>query len=220
MLSYYTNNMQKLYCYIDESGTLPDPNDKIIIMAAIGTSLPQSLIEINKQVRKQMKSRKKSKNISEIKFYHAGDKTRKNYLKRLSDSNIDIFALIVDKQGQSIPDNPENYAVLCYILLEECQIFYKNALKEVIFDKHFHKPSDRKLFDNTLSNLLKYKTSFLHVDSSKDIAVNASDMVAGSLLWKYSGKNDEFYNLIKNKIITETVIYWKEAKRKFIERKK
>lgn len=210
--------MQKLYCYVDESGTLPDPNDKIIIMAAVGTDLPRLLIEINQQVRKKIRSRKKSENISEIKFYHAGDRTRKNYLKRLSDCDVDIFVLIIDKQGQSIPDNPENYAVLCYLLLEECLIFYKNALEKVVFDKHFHKSIDRDLFNSILSNLLKYKISFTHVDSSIDVSVNAADMVAGSLLWKYSGKSDKFYDLIKNRIITETIVHWKEAKRRFIKK--
>lgn len=211
--------MQKLYCYVDESGTLPDKNDRVIVMAAVGTDLPQALIDISWQVRKEIKSRKRAENISEIKFYRAGDKTRRNYLKKLSDCNVDIFALIVDKQGQSIPDNPENYAVLCYLLLEECLMFYQGALKTVIFDKHFHKPKDQDLFNAILSDLLNGRFSFLHVDSNENVTVNAADMVAGCLLWKYSGKSSKFYDLISNRIITETIVRWKEAKRRFIERR-
>lgn len=212
--------MQKLYCYVDESGTLPDKNDRAIVMAAVGTDLPQTLIDISRQVRKEIQSRKRGENISEIKFYRAGDKTRRTYLKKLSDCDVDIFALIVDKQGQAIPDNPENYAVLCHLLLEECLMFYKGALKGVVFDRHFHRQKDQDAFDAILSDLLNYRLSFSHVDSSENVSVNAADMVAGCLLWKYSGKSSEFYDLISDRIITETIVRWKEAKRRFIEKSK
>jgi hypothetical protein len=45
-------------------------------------------------------------------------------------------------------------------------------------------------------------------------------MVAGSLLWKYSGKDDRFYNIIKEKIINEKFINWKEARKRFFDKTK
>ena len=42
-------------------------------------------------------------------------------------------------------------------------------------------------------------------------------MVAGAFLYAQSGKEAKFYALIKNKVISEKIINWKEAKRKFIE---
>lgn len=204
--------------FIDESGTLPDKKDTVIILAAVGADAPKTLIDISRRVRKEFQSRKKSETVPEIKFYRAGDRTRLRYLKELSNSEIDIFALIIDKQGQSIPDNPENYAVLCYLLLEECLLFYQESLKEIVFDKHFHKTTDQDLFNAILSKLMKHGIPFSHVDSKENHAVNAADMVAGSLLYKYSGKSPIFYNNIKDRIIAETVIHWKEAKQRFIDK--
>lgn len=203
--------------FIDESGTLPDKRDTVIILAAVGADAPKTLADVSRRVRKEIQSRKKLEIVPEIKFYRAGDKTRLSYLQELAGSDIDIFALIIDKQGQSIPDNPENYAVLCYLLLKECFLFYQESLEEIVFDKHFHKKADRDLFNAILSKLLKRRIIFTHVDSKENTAVNAADMVAGSLLYKYSGKNSAFYDSIKDRIIVETIIHWKEAKKRFIE---
>lgn len=210
--------MQKLYCYVDESGTLPDPHDKVIVLAAVGTNLPQTLIEINTQIRKEIRAHKKTEDLQEIKFYCAGDRTKRSYLEKLNRQSIDIFVLIVDKQGQAIPDTPENYAVLCYLLVEECRVFYKSTLSEIIFDKHFHRDVDQNEFDRILQNLLGNELAFSHADSIQRQELSAADMVAGSLLRKYTGKDSQFYELIREHIVVETIIHWKEAKRRFIER--
>jgi len=200
---------------IDESGTLPDPNDKVIIIAAVSTEIPKLLAEVSKTVRKEIRKRKKKEEISEIKFYQAGDRTKTAYLKTLAKQAVDVFVLIVDKKEQKIPDTPENFAALCYILLAECLLFYGNKVKEVIFDKHFHRSIDQSRFDDILTKLLKRRLKLRHLDSSKNTEVNTADMVAGSLLWKYTGKDNKFYDLIKDKIISEKVLNWKEVKRKF-----
>lgn len=208
----------KISIFIDESGTLPDPKDKVIIVAAVGTELPQYLAEITKKVRKKIKTRKKKTEIGEIKFYQAGERTKQIYLKELSKYPIDIFALIIEKKGQKISDTPENFAVICYILLKECWLFYEDRIREVIFDKHFHREIDQDKFDKVLRNLFKKKLRLLHLDSIQNVEVNTADMVAGALLWKYTGRDDRFYELIKEKIISEKILNWKEAKRKFFEK--
>lgn len=213
-------NKSQITILIDESGTLPDPKDKVIIIAAVGTEMPAKLIEITQKIRKKLKARKKKEIISEIKFYNASEKTKTEFLKELSKCPIDIFILIVNKNGQKIPDTPENFALLCYLLLEECFLFYQEDIKEIIFDKHFHKKQDLEIFNRTLQKLLDKKVLLKHVDSEKDIIVDNADMVAGSALWAYTGKSDKFYKIIKNRIISEKILNWKEAKRKFLEKLK
>ena len=61
----------KMTVFIDESGTLPDPKDKVIVVAAVGTHMPKFLAEINKTIRKRIKSSEIDKAISEIKFHQA-----------------------------------------------------------------------------------------------------------------------------------------------------
>ena len=61
-------NRNKISIFIDESGTLPDPKDKIIVVAAVGSKTPDKILEVNKKVRKRLKQRKKKEQVSEIKL--------------------------------------------------------------------------------------------------------------------------------------------------------
>ena len=45
--------MKKVTIYIDESGTLPDPNDKLVVVAAVGTPSPERIDIILKQAKKK-----------------------------------------------------------------------------------------------------------------------------------------------------------------------
>ncbi len=197
--------------FFDESGTLPDPKDKIIIIAVVGTFYPNRLQKIVPKTKEH---------LSEIKFYKAGDKTRVAYLKKLVQSDIEIFILIIKKEGQRISDTPENFSILCWLLLEECFLFYKKNIKEVIFDKHFHKQKDIENFNSSLLKLSKKKFNISHVDSKIDTRVNMADMVAGSALYFNTNKESKYYKIIEKKIISEKILHWKEAKRRFYEQKK
>lgn len=55
-----------------------------------------------------------------------------------------------------------------------------------------------------------------HADSLKEPVVNTADMIAGSVLWKQTGKDNKFYEIIKSKILIEKTISWKDAKKWFI----
>lgn len=207
--------MKNITIFIDESGTLPDPKDQVVIIAAVGTKLPENLRAITKSIRKNLAK----KNTSEIKFYKAGEKTKRKFLEKLSDEDIGIFTLTIEKQGQKIVDSPENFALLCWVILEDCLLFYQNSIKEVVFDRHFHKTSDQEKFNSTLTQLLDQNLNFIHTDSQKDYEINAADMVAGSLLWHKTKKEASFYKIIKEKIISERVISWKNLRGMFFNKK-
>ena len=51
-------NKQKITIYIDESGTLPDPKDKIVVLAAVGFDLEKKLSDLSNKVRKSFPLRK------------------------------------------------------------------------------------------------------------------------------------------------------------------
>jgi hypothetical protein len=207
--------MTKSTVFIDESGTLPNPKDRVVIVAAVGTQAPEKLLIISKSVRKFQKK----KNAVEIKFYKAGERTKKKFLENLASQDLEIFVLIVEKQGKKIDDSPENFALLCWLILEECLLFYEKEIKEVVFDRHFDQKKDQELFNHILSKLLGQKIDFTHADSQKDSRVNAADMVAGSLLWLKTGKDPRFYELIKPKIISEKSVNWRQIKKKFWHKK-
>ncbi|EKD56723.1 MAG: hypothetical protein ACD_58C00112G0005 [uncultured bacterium] len=213
---------KKITIYIDESGTLPDPKDKIVILAAVATDSPESIQKIINKLRKKLRARKKESNISEIKFYKSSEKMKLDFINELIQSKVEIFVLVVNKKGQKITDNPQNFAVLSYILLEECLLYYSDQMQinKVVFDRHFHKDQDKKEFNCYLLGLTKKELEIEHVDSIKNTNVNSADIVAGSALWSYTNKEKKFYKLLADKIIVEKVLNWKEAKSRFYDKLK
>lgn len=201
--------------YIDESGTLPDKKDSVVIVAAVGTNLPSKLEKITTNVRKTLKN----KNISEIKFYRSGENTKVRFLKLLAKEKVEIFIFIVEKKGKSIPDTPENFALLCWPLVEDCLMYYKAVTGELIFDRHFHSEKDQKEFNRHLMLLTNKNLVISHQDSQKNPAINTADMVAGSMLWEETNKEDKFYLLISPKIIVKKIMRWEVLKKQLWQEK-
>lgn len=208
--------MTNIVVFIDESGTLPDPKDKVIVIGAVGTKTPERIEKIIKEI--QRKTRLK-KTTGELKFYTAGDKTKRLFFERIAKEEIDIFILSIDKMGRKIPDTYENYAILCWLLLEDVFDFYKEV-RQIIFDRHFSKLQDINSFNRRLEDLLQKKLKVIHVDSKKDKKVNVADMIAGAVLAKETGKEQEFCKLMKNKIVSERRLNWTAAKRKLFKQQK
>lgn len=201
--------------YIDESGTLPDPRDPAVVVAAVSTQSPGRLRPVAKIIRK----RYAKNNPPEIKFYRSGDKTKRKFLEKLANQDVEIFVLIVEKQNQSISDSPENFALLCWLLLEDCFLYYRSQIKQVVFDRHFSRAIDQDKFNQVLTDLLNKPLSPVHVDSQTEPLVNVADMVAGSVLWAQTGKDNVFYQIIRSKIVSERVIKWKQIKTRFWQKK-
>lgn len=207
--------MSNVTIFIDESGTLPDSKDRVIIVAVVGVSSLQRLETIIKSIRKRGKFKRST---GEIKFYSAGDKTKKLFFEKIAKDKFDVFILIVEKMGRVIADTPENFAVLSGLLLVDVFAFYPKV-SEIIFDRHFHKEKEIKVFNEVLANFLERTLPKIsHVDSKQNKNVNVADMVAGAVLAKESGKDKHFYEMFKDLIISELRLNWPEAKRKLFRR--
>ena len=202
--------MGRITIFVDESGTLPDPKDTVIVIAAVATANPTGFATIIKEVQKKKKLRKQT---GELKFYTSGEKTKQLVLKKIAREQAAIFVLIVDKMGRKIKDTPEHFAILCWLLLIDIIGFYKEGI-EVVFDRHFSQKSDIAKFNQQLQQLLNKKLRIERVDSKKDKRVNIADMVAGAVLAKETGKSSQFYKLIEKQTVSEKRINWAEAKRR------
>lgn len=210
-------NKKHLTIFIDESGTLPDPQGQVVILAAVSASRTVGLDELIKKTKSKRSQKEKP---FELKFYTAGDKTKFDFFKNLAKKETAIFLLIVDKAKRKIADTPENYAVLSWLLLESIfNLYVGNHI--IIFDRHFHQDQDIEEFNTILLGHLSQKPKELkHVDSKKNYLVTVADMVAGATLAKESEKDSKFYEMIKSHIISETKLNWPEAKRRLIANKK
>lgn len=207
-----------LTVFIDESGTLPDTKDKFIVICGVVVNDLKEAKNIFSRILKSLRQRKV--NIKEIKFYHSGQNTKRQFLSGMASADFKIFALIVDKKNRKIADSSENFAILVRDLIGDIIKWYKNERISFVIDRHFHKKIDQKEFDELVREEIKKKIGCLikNVDSQQDFLVNIADMAAGSILWKYRGKDAQFYNLIKENIIAEKVISWPEIKRKSIKK--
>lgn len=204
--------MKRVTVFIDESGTLPDPKDKVIVVAAV---VPKNLETLEKVIRVLKKVSKRTKQIGELKFYTAGDKTKTLVFETLAKYEIDIFVLAVEKMGRKIPDTPEHFALLCWLLLSDVLSFY--PVTDLILDRHFFKKSDTQEFNKILTDLFNIEFEIKHVDSARDKRVNIADMVAGAALAKETGKDDRFYTTMEKRVISYKRLNWVEAKKKLFK---
>ena len=120
--------------------------------------------------------------------------------------------------GRKIPDTPEHYAFLCWLLLNDVFSFYKE-ISEIVIDRHFSRDYDINQFNSSLKLLLPNLPKILHVDSKYNKQVNVADMIAGAVLANETGKSKEYYKMFEKQIISEKRLNWVEAKRKFVNKK-
>lgn len=209
-----------LTIFIDESGTLPDPKDKFIVICGVGVKKIKEAENIISRILISLRRRKIR--IKEIKFYYAGQNTKRQFLSGITSANFKIFALVVDKKKRKIADTPENFALLIAELVNEMNLWYGATRINLVIDRHFHRKTDQDKFNRFLkmkiNKSLKYQIK--HIDSQQNFLVNIADMTAGAILWKYSGKDLQFYNLIKENVVVEKIVNWPEIKRKSLPQNK
>ncbi len=203
-----------LTIFIDESGTLPDSKDKFVVICGVGVEKTKEAENIFSRIRTSLRQRKVK--VQEVKFYYAGQNTKRQFLSGVVSANFKIFTLVVDKKGRKIADTPENFAILVADLINEINLWYKVKKMNLVLDRHFYRKVDEDRFNKTLKikvdKELKYQAK--HIDSRHNFLVNIADMVAGAVLWKYHGRDLQFYNLIKENIIIEKIVSWPEIRRK------
>lgn len=199
--------------YVDESGTLPDPHDKFVVLAAVtmlAVKEGQDIIQRTLVGLRQLKVR-----IPELKFYHASKATKRKFLSAMVAAGFGIFVLVVDKKGRKIADSPEHFALLTANLLSEICLLRPVTEINLVMDRHFTASAQLDAFNNNLqaaAQTLKLHVRVSHVDSQQYPLVNIADMAAGSVLWKYSGKSSEFYEIIHDSIVVEKIVSWAEIK--------
>jgi len=203
-----------LTIFIDESGTLPDSKDKFVVICGVKVEKVKEVDNIFSRIRISLRQRKIK--VQEVKFYYAGQNTKRQFLSGIVSANLDISALIVDKKRRKIVDTPENFALLVAELVNEIVLWYRVERINLILDKHFHREVDKNRFNKFLREKIDkcLEPQIKHVDSKRNFLVNTADMAAGAILWKYHGKDLQFYNLIKENIIVEKIVSWPEIKRK------
>ena len=206
------------YILVDESGTLPDPKDQFIVIAGIRLRKIKEARNLISRILKSLRQRKIR--IKEVKFYYAGEQTKRQILSGIISAGFEIFVVIVDKKRRKISDTPENFALLVGELISEIDLWQPKRNLKILIDKHFHRKADEKDFNKFLQENIKKALSYSiqHIDSQQDFIINLADFVAGAILAKYNKNNVQFYNIIKESILLEKIVNWPELKRRSLRK--
>ena len=215
-----TKYKKQYFVLIDESGTLPDVKDRFIIIAGIGLEEIKEGKNLISQTLKSLRQRKIK--IKEVKFYYAGERTKRQILSGIVSAGFEIFTIAVDKKGRKISDTPENFALLVGELINEINLWNPERNLEIIIDRHFCKRDDEQNFNKFFKKSVGKNLNFniQHTNSQQNFIVNLADFAAGAILAKYNKNNSRFYDIIKESILLEKIINWPELKRKSLEHKK
>lgn len=205
---------KQYYILIDESGTLPDPKDKFVVIAGVGLEKIKEARNLISQILKSLRQRKIR--IKEVKFYYAGERSKQQILSGIVLAGFGVFAIVVDKKRRRIADIPENFALLVGELINEINLWQPKRNLTIIIDRHFHRRKDEIDFNKSLQrNITKDLTyTIQHKDSQQNSIINLADFVAGAILAKYNKNTFQFYKIIKENILLEKIVNWPELKRK------
>lgn len=216
----FLKRKKQYFVLIDESGTLPDVKDRFIVIAGVGL---KEIKEGENLISQTLKSLRQGKTrIKEVKFYYAGERTKRQFLSGIVSAGFEIFAAAIDKKGRKISDTPENFALLIGELINEINLWNPEKRLEIIIDRHFCRKEDESDFNKFLKETAgeNFDFNIRHADSQQNFIVNIADFAAGAILAKYNKNNFQFYNIIKESILFEKIINWPELKRKNLENSK
>lgn len=206
------------YIFLDESGDLgfKKTSSKWFIFTIAIVSNPRSLEKVVKKVWRSL--RKKHKHLGELHASKEKDVTCRRMLKILSESeDLSVMCVILNKKKVYVDlQNQKNslYNFTANILLDRL-----HNRKIVSSSEPIHLYIDRKDTKKRLrENFIRYLTGSmenrrngkfkveLH-SSYENKALQAVDFISWAVFRKYEKGDYEFYEIIKNKIIDERLLF-------------
>ena len=205
--------------YVDESGDMgmSKGSDYFIITAVkMEEDADVEYCRIPKKIR-QRGLKKRTKKIAELKFSNSSVLIREMFLKRVSNINVHIYCLIIDKKltQQKLKDNlPILYNYLIKILLEKVLVDIDKSHKlKICLDKCMS-PNQKMNFENyrkrevfSLFNVIP-DVEIVHEISYNDQGLIVTDFICGSFGYKYNTAKlkrdfDYYTRIIKDKVKVE-----------------
>lgn len=207
-----------LYVYLDESGDLgfSGGGSKYFTIAFLLTENP---IEIKRVVRKVKQKYKIPINV-ELKANTTRKKIRIDLLNRLSKLEIEIQSITVKKKNvdtklRKDPNILYNYMV-GLSLVEKIARLEPQIIKAIII---VDKRTISVEYGFKLNEYLKYKVWYEkekkdidleihHFESHNVYGLQAIDIIANTIFKKYNSSNIELFNIIKNRISYDKILFF------------
>lgn len=206
----------RVLAFIDESGSLPDPADSVVVIAAViaeesERGLERLLAKIRRRLPRKGK-RKRERRIGELKFRKTSPKTRRQVLSALAQQDVALFVGVVGKDSVGIKDTPNNYATLASLVLVDCVNAFPN-LDRIVLDRHFSRPADQETTSRVIRVRLRREVIIEQVDSLQDPRIDLADFVAGAVNFARTHGDTTYEDLIRGKIAEYKVARWSEKRK-------
>jgi len=206
------------YIFLDESGDLgfKDTSSKWFLFTIAIISDPQSLVKVVKKVWRPL--RKKHKMLGELHASHEKDSTRRRMLRQLgSVTDLKVLCVILNKQKVYIDfQNQKNllYNYTANILLERLhstEVLGHNEPINLFVDRKDTKKRLRENFIHYLTSSMNERRDGpfsieLHL-SHENRSLQAVDFISWAIFRKYEKSDYEWYEMIKNTIIEERLLF-------------
>ena len=216
--------------YLDESGSLVDARQDIIVAAALVVreqDVPSLRPILPRLRRKLNQQRKQAKKISgefkfEVLYGRQEFAATKEVLLAISKLPCRLVVVSVQKGEKAIEDSPLNYAILISEPIRLCQQRYPTA--QYIFDRHYRVSQFNKMqrVNHALAQILGGPLDILHEDSQRPDypGLGLVDFVAG--VWRFLAQADESApgyepiregrEALRGLVLEDKTVNWEELK--------
>ena len=208
-----------MFIFLDESGDLgfSKGSSNWFLFTLVVVENPRKIEKIIKKIRKTL-NKKHKKNFSELHAYHCDDITRTRVLKSISElDDICVVTTILNKKKVHVDlRNQKNYLYnfTANIILD--RLINKKIIKDeenifLVVDKKDTKKNLKENFISYITKAMKEKRNgdFKMTLSASYIekGLQAVDFISWAIFRKYERGDFEFYEIIKDKIVDERLLF-------------
>ncbi len=206
------------YIFLDESGDLgfKKTSSKWFLFTVVFTNNHRPVEKSIKSVHRGL--RKKYKRVSELHAYHTQPHNRKRVLSKLSKiTDLKILCIVLNKSKVYVDlQNQKNYLYnyTANILLD--RLHRKNIIRttepiELYIDQKdtnkFIRENFEKYLKDNLAKRADHKVNIRIKPSHAEKCLQAVDFISWAIFRKYEKNDYEYYEIIKNKIIEENLLF-------------
>lgn len=215
-----------LYIYEDESGSLADPGSEPVVVALVTTLDPMSLRFLVKEVHRRSLARKgklyKERGLKEFKYATAGEKDKEEICHLLREKEVDIFVLAIKTDGKKVADSPENYGIVLLEIFEALFRHYKdmNFDFQLALDRHYTNKRQIERLNEVIVTGLGIDIQPIHAESKSNPFIALADFVAGVFREECVYHAIGLSSILSKKVMFREEIFWRDIKRKWVEKLK
>jgi len=198
------------YAYLDESRapTRPGASHSFLVIAVLSADQHVSrAIELHaKRLRKKIRAHLGE----ELKATKAKPEQVRRLLQAIATEDIAIVAVVIrhPAQLQSGASAEDWYREAVSLAALHCTYYWPQL--HLILDKRYTKASLRAKLEEAIRSRLEAVASpqvtIEQLDSRSSLGLQVADYIAWAIARKYSVQDEQYYDLIKSKIVAEEVI--------------